>query len=137
MSEFKPELSKDNPYYIGRHRYYELKHFCLQYPDWQKQLKMLEPPLTPEFVERFQKASALPNPTERIAIMRAALSNCCELVENAAQETDPELTKWLLAGVTEGRNYENLQTTMGIPCSRDTYYDRYRKFFWVLSKNRT
>lgn len=137
MSEFKPELSKDNPYYIGRHRYYELKHFCLQYPNWQKQLKMLEPPLTPEFIERFQKASALPNPTERIAIMRAAISECSKLVEDAAKEADPELAKWLLAGVTEGRNYENLQTTMGIPCSRDTYYDRYRKFFWILSKNRT
>ena len=137
MSEFKPELSKDSPYYIGRHRYYELKHFCLQYPNWQKQLKMLEPPLTPEFVERFQKASALPNPTERIAIMRAAISGCSKLVEDAAKEADPELAKWILAGVTEGRNYENLQTTMDIPCSRDTYYDRYRKFFWILSKNRT
>lgn len=27
-----PELSEKNPYWIERHRYYELKHFCLQYP---------------------------------------------------------------------------------------------------------
>lgn len=27
----RPELSEKNPYWIERHRYYELKHFCLQY----------------------------------------------------------------------------------------------------------
>ena len=26
----RPELSEKNPYWIERHRYYELKHFCLQ-----------------------------------------------------------------------------------------------------------
>ena len=32
----RPELSEKNPYWIERHRYYELKHFCLQYPIWKK-----------------------------------------------------------------------------------------------------
>lgn len=27
-------LSKKNPYHISKHRYYELKHFCLQYHEW-------------------------------------------------------------------------------------------------------
>lgn len=31
MRHEKPELSLKNPYYLPRHRYYELKHFCLQY----------------------------------------------------------------------------------------------------------
>lgn len=31
----RPELSEKNPYWIERHRYYELKHFCLQYPIWK------------------------------------------------------------------------------------------------------
>lgn len=30
------ELSERNPYYISKHRYYELKHFCLQYPEWEE-----------------------------------------------------------------------------------------------------
>ena len=33
----RPELSKKNKYYIDKHRHYELKHFCLQYPDWKKE----------------------------------------------------------------------------------------------------
>lgn len=29
----RPETSKKNKYWIPRHRYHELKHFCLQYPE--------------------------------------------------------------------------------------------------------
>ena len=37
----RPELSEKNPYWIEKHRYYELKHFCLQYPIWQKQYSLI------------------------------------------------------------------------------------------------
>ena len=29
-NDMRPELSQKNPYWIGKHRYYELKHFCLR-----------------------------------------------------------------------------------------------------------
>lgn len=32
----RSEISKKNIYWIEQHRYYELKHFCLQYPLWKK-----------------------------------------------------------------------------------------------------
>ena len=32
----RPELSEKNKYWIEKHRYYELKHFCLQYLIWKK-----------------------------------------------------------------------------------------------------
>lgn len=35
------ELSERNPYYISKHRYYELKHFCLQYPEWEEAMAIL------------------------------------------------------------------------------------------------
>ena len=38
----RPELSEKNPYWIERHRYYELKHFCLQYPIWKKAYAALD-----------------------------------------------------------------------------------------------
>lgn len=37
-----PELSEKNPYWIERHRYYELKHFCLQYPLWKKMYEAID-----------------------------------------------------------------------------------------------
>ena len=32
----RPEISEKSKYYIDKHRYYELKHFCLQYKEWKK-----------------------------------------------------------------------------------------------------
>lgn len=32
----RSEISKKNPYYINKHRYYELKHYCLQYYIWKE-----------------------------------------------------------------------------------------------------
>lgn len=32
----RPELSEKNKYWLEKHRYYELKHFCLQYPLWKQ-----------------------------------------------------------------------------------------------------
>ena len=34
VTAIHPELSPKSRYWIDRHRYYELKHFCLQYPLW-------------------------------------------------------------------------------------------------------
>lgn len=37
----RPELSLNNKYWIDRHRFYELKHFCLQYKSWKKSYEAL------------------------------------------------------------------------------------------------
>ena len=38
----RPELSPNNEYHIDKHRYYELKHFCLQYPEWKKSYSVFD-----------------------------------------------------------------------------------------------
>lgn len=38
----RAELSEKNPYWMEKHRYYELKHFCLQYPIWKKAYAALD-----------------------------------------------------------------------------------------------
>lgn len=40
MRHEKPELSEKNLYHLSRHRYYELKHFCFQYPEWKKNIAL-------------------------------------------------------------------------------------------------
>lgn len=36
----------------------------------------------------------------------------------------------------DDRNYTYLKTVDHVPCSRDMYYDRYRRFFWLLNEAR-
>ena len=59
-----------------------------------------------------------------------------KMIEKVALETDNCLHKYILKAVTEGLSYTYLKTRLGIPCGKDMYYDRYRRFFWLLSKSR-
>lgn len=45
-TNIRPELSNKSPYWIERHRYYELKHFCLQYPATVRLSGVLSPDCT-------------------------------------------------------------------------------------------
>lgn len=59
-----------------------------------------------------------------------------KLIEKIAMEADRYLHKYILKAVTEELSFTYLKSKLGIPCGRDMYYDRYRKFFWLLSEAR-
>ena len=56
------------------------------------------------------------------------------MVEKATVNSDPELANYILKAVTEELSYTYLKTRLEIPCSKDTYYNRYRQFFGCLVK---
>lgn len=135
----RPELSEKNKYWIERHRYYELKHFCMQYPIWKKVSKALEfggMKNMPLYAEALSKTNALSDPTAECGIAKAFYSKRMDMLEKIALQADSELAEYILKGVTEGVSYDNLKASLEIPCCKDVYYDRYRRFFWLLSKER-
>lgn len=134
----RPELSKKNCYWITNHRAYELRHFCLQYPEWKKLYSKLESELLPKCVSEREKVrlSGTTNPTERVAILRASYKTKIDMIEETAREADPELYEYLILNVTEGVSYTNLVMMHGMPCSKDTFFNRRYKFFWLLSQKR-
>ena len=126
--------SKKNPYYISKHRYLELKHFCLQYPEWKKRYRELEDSLL------HAKSIIKPNDictdvTSEMATEMAELKRKMDLVEKTAIETDSQLANYIFEAVTRACTYEYFQTQKDIPCCRDTFYSRYRKYFWMLNSN--
>lgn len=133
----KPELSQKNKYWIDKHRYYELKHFCLQYKSLKKSYEAFnELGLTSMYIDKFPKSNIPADLTATYAIKKAKYGTKIKLIENAAVEADKDLYVYILKAVTEGLSYNYLKSRLEIPCSRDTYYDRYRKFFWLLNKSR-
>lgn len=38
----RAEISANNRYWVEKHRYYELKHFCFQYPEWKKRYRAID-----------------------------------------------------------------------------------------------
>ena len=73
--------------------------------------------------------------TAKLAMRAVELDGYMRLVVRCCKEADNYIWTWLLEGVTEGVSYGAL-AARGIPCSKDYYYDRYRKFFWLLDKER-
>lgn len=133
----RAELSEKNPYWIEKHRYYELKHFCLQYPIWKKIYGSLDglsghsTGLTMMVVN-----STLGDPTAKIGMAKAYYSDRMKMLERTASRTDEILGIYILNGVTKGWSYDILKARLGIPCCKDTYYELYRRFFWLLNKER-
>ena len=131
----RPELSKANKYWLDRRRYYELKYFCLQYPLWKKAYKLLDGLNIKSYDLACNSKTNLPgDPTGKSVEERSIYLSRMSKVERAAIETDPYLAEYLLKAVTEGYSYDICKAKLEIPCSRDTYYDRYRRFFWLLDK---
>lgn len=133
----RPEISEKNKYWMEKHRYYELKHFCLQYPIWKKSYIELDGlNKRSSGLTIYAKTNLRNSPTERYAIAKTFYSERIRMIEKAANEADPDIASYIIRGVTEELSYNYLKTRLDIPCSRDTYYDRYRRFFWLLDKAR-
>ena len=133
----RPEISEKNKYWIDKHRYYELKHFCLQYKEWKKAYAACnESIIFASSMEEHRSSNTMSDITAKYAIKRAYYAGRIKLVEKAAMEAEPDLYLYILKAVTEGLSYTYLKTKLEIPCGRDMYYDRYRKFFWLLSNSR-
>ena len=133
----RPEISEKNCYWIEKHRYYELKHFCLQYPLWRRSYNALDGMSKPSYYDIiFSKNHNFGDPVARCVEARLFYSDRMDMVERVATETDEELSSYILKGVTEGVSYDHMRARLNIPCCKDTYYDLYRRFFWLLSKER-
>ena len=133
----RAEISEKNKYYIDKHRHYELKHFCLQYPEWKRTYAEIDSANISAITYDRTPSSNLPgDPTAKRAIAKARLVERIEMIEKIAKETDSCIHDYLLKAVTEGYSYTYLKSRLNIPCGRDMYYDRYRRFFWLLSKAR-
>ena len=136
-TKIRADISRRNHYWLERHRYYELKHICLQYPYWKKMYRYLD-----GYAARHDSSSKTPSvgncsrPTEKISEMLIFYSSRMEMIDRVAAQTSNELADYILEAVTQGFSYEDLLARRAIPCGRDMYYTAYRRFFWLLSRER-
>ena len=136
-TNIRTTVSRRNKYWLSKHRMLELKHFCLQYPEWKKSYAELEYyGLTYDRDPDIPKGYDVPDPTAVLAIMKAELKRKMEMVEKAANEADTEISYYIFKAVTEDLSFVKLKMMYEIPCERDMYYERYRRLYWVLSKLR-
>lgn len=133
-TDIRPETSKKNKYWISKHRYYELLHWCRQYDEWWDEkcalLGINQTNLTDEKIVTNNKYS----PVENLVIKIEKLNKKIETLQDTAKEADAELSDYIIFSVTQGVGYTNLKMIKDIPCSKNYFYESYRRFFWLLDK---
>lgn len=130
-------ISEKNEFWIPKHRYYELKHFCLQYKYWKAHLTLSSSDtLKTASVIYGAKSNGQLNEVEATAIRRDILQKRIDTIERAARESDPVIGEYILKGATQGKSYDELNALYSLPCGREYYYKAYRRFFWILDSLR-
>ena len=94
------------------------------------------PTLSAAVLGRIPSSNIHGDPTAEFVLRKDRYQEKIELIERIAKEADKCLYEYILKAVTEGLSFTYLKTRMGIPCGRDMFYDRYRRFFWLLSEAR-
>ena len=100
-------------YALSKHRFYELKHFCLQYPEWKKLYLTID-----GWPDEICKNKG--DTTSKDGIKRADILRNIELIEYCALITDRDILRFV---------------TKGAPVPTEMRYS-YRRFFWELSRRR-
>ncbi len=134
--KLRPGVSSRNQYYLEKHRYYELTHFCRQYPSWKRTYTAIDGLARQNLESPTIISSGYSDPTAKYAEALDRFSRRIDLVDRTAEKTDSVMGPYILIGATEGLSYDVLRANYDIPCCRDTYYALYRKFFWLLSQER-
>lgn len=112
--------------YISKNRYYELRYFCRQYREWEKEKNEMKIFPGGNFGEN------LSDPTGETATKLATLNGKMEAVDKCIEEVAPEIGDWLKESVIDGKGYNKL---IDIPCSKEYFYIRYRMFFSRLNQS--
>lgn len=100
-------------------------HFCLQYDEWKEEYVSLD---------AYQRTGQV-DPTGEIAVRLELLSRKMEMVKQTCIKTDGYLADYLFRSVTKGDTYVTFEAE-GAPFGRDMFYDRLRRYFWLLDKVR-
>ena len=132
------ELSRSSKYWIPRHRYYELMHFSLQYPEWVKGYHHVSSSYKAQtkLDETKVQQSGYADPTADKAVILDWYNKRLWMVERAAYLAHPILKEYIMENVTEGRTYDQIRAREDIPVGRKKFYEICRAYYWYLSQLR-
>ena len=134
MGKMRGIVQKSNKYYLPKHRFYELYHYCLQYPEWLSEYNSIGHASAIR-MDGEGGGSGTGDPTYTAAERRLVLRERLDEIEKAAAAADPQLSRWILMAVTqEHASYAYLRNVYGMPCGRKMFYDRRRRFYWIMAK---
>jgi hypothetical protein len=123
-------------YELTKEEYLSAKYYAQRYMEWLAKYNALKDSvaaIVPDDMPHGKGGTSAP--TERLAIERDELAAKIKKIEDSAREADEQIGHFILVmAVTPGMTYDRMAAIHNIPCSKDMFYDRRRKFYWLLSK---
>lgn len=137
MSSMKvrPVVSKKNNYHISKHRFYELKHYCLQYDEWIDELMELDGGFRSTSIITIDNTS-VDDPVFDHVDRKTELEGRVETIYRCAKKADRELWTHIVNAVTKDLSFSELKMLYKIPSDKNQYYKSYRRFFSILSQEK-
>lgn len=138
-TEIRPELSKKNKYWIPKHRYYELKHFVMQYPQWKEMLLTIDGKANTKLLLDAIKSNDISNPVLKAVELREQYNKNIAICNEAITKVYPEnyiIGNYILLAILGNKSYDKMRAKYDIPFGKDVWYDLYHKFFWLLDSAR-
>lgn len=122
-------------YELSRFELNYAKWFALKYPEWLQEYNSLKDSVQAiNYGIEGHGSGKIVDSTGELASKRAELRRKMLLVEHAAFDTGEDLGEYILKSVIyEDMTFERMKG-MGLPCERTCFYERRRKFYYLLSK---
>lgn len=126
--------SEKSKYYLPKHTYLHVLHWCLQYKDWAAELSVL--PDTSKGItydkERVQTSNSF-DATQDTAIKRAELAEKKELLEQTIREVDASIYDYLLLSIGYGFTEYQLKDK-GMPCGHRYFSERRQRVYYLVNQ---
>ena len=122
-------------YKLSKFDYGYAKWFSLKYPEWLEEYNRLKDSIKSVNYDQIGhgKGNVLDSTSEN-AVKRAELRRKMLLVEHAAFDAGGDIGEYILKSVIyEHVTFESMKR-MGLPCERTLFYDKRRKYYWLLAK---
>lgn len=134
--DIRTDTSDRSSYHLDKERYLELKHFCLQYPNWKKELSNMQKFPSGSILDLSDKTDKVGTDTIYKTVAKMVLLrdkvHLVDVTLLRAEENDI-IREYLKECITKGTSYAKLNAKYMVPCGRDRFYKSYRKFFYILS----
>ena len=128
-------LRHTGKYELSKHVFAHAYHYAMQYKEWKTEHNQLTSTVKAiTYKPDRAKTNSLSDPIMEITARRLFLESKMHIIEETCRESDKFIWLYLLRGVTEeNTTYQKLRNA-GMPCGKNYYYDRRRRFYWLLSR---
>lgn len=127
--------SYSGKYKLSKHEYLNAYYYAMRYLDWKAEYGSLSDNSKAITYTDMPHGNGTGDPTAQYGERRAELALKMQIIEETANEADPDLSEYILYAAThEGVTFESLQAEKQIPCGRAMFYERRRKFYYLLNK---